>query len=61
MENVLGRAFLERVFWESTFLNRVSESVLESFFLERVALGRVFDGMVSLERWDEEPVDEKGG
>ena len=61
LENVLGRAFLERVFWESTFLNRVSESVLESFFLERVALGRVFDGMVSLERWDEEPVDEKGG
>jgi len=30
------------------------KSVLESFFLESVALEKVFDGMVSLEIWDVE-------
>ena len=50
LENVLERAFLEKAFWESAFLKGVLESVPESFFLERVALGRVFDGMLFLER-----------
>ena len=36
------------------------ESVLESFFLESVALGRAFDGMVSLEIWAVEYVDAEG-
>ena len=46
LENVLGISLLERAFWESAVL----ESVLESFFSESVALGRVFDGMLFLER-----------
>ena len=47
LENVLGISFLERAFWESAFLRGVLESVLESFFWESVASGRVLDGMVS--------------
>ena len=51
LENVLGIPLLERAFWESAVLeSAVLESVLESFFSESVALGRVFDGMLFLER-----------
>jgi len=57
LENVLGISLLERAFWESAVL----ESVLESFFSESVALGRVFDGMLFLERWDAEQADEEVG
>ena len=36
------------------------DGVLEGFFLKSVPVGRVFDGMVSLEIWAVEYVDAEG-